>query len=448
MAETAPSSDTGHLPGQQARSVAFTLLEDVLSRHQALDHTLERNAEISKLDTRDRAFVRMLVSTTLRKLGQVDDLIVKAMERPDALKSDKLRHVLRLGTTQIAFMNIPDHAAVDTAVNLTQAIGMNKQSGFVNAVLRNIAKTGQDWIRRQDPNRLNTPEWLLKIWIEDYGLRTAAQIAQANGSEAPLDLTLKSDESRIYWSNTLQATELKTGSLRKQPGGSVVDLPGYDEGAWWIQDAAAAIPARLFGEIAGQTVLDFCAAPGGKAAQLADQGARVIAIDRAPNRIKKLEQNLSRLKLLDRVDVRIADATQWRPEHKDGPLYYILLDAPCTATGTARRHPDVIHLKDARDLERLSRIQENILQNAFHILAPEGVLIYCTCSLQKEEGEYQIDRFLAQNPDAARIPIRKEELGGYEDPLTEHGDLRILPFHNATLGGMDGFFIARLTKTP
>ncbi len=428
------------------RQIAHNLLEDVLTRKQALDHSLERSEEYNALPRRDRAFVRMLVSTCLRRLGQIDDLINKALEKPGGIKSDRLRNILRLGVTQICFMKVPDHAAVDTAVRLTESIGMEKQKGFTNGVLRTITRIGSEWLNRQDETRLNTPEWLLKTWIEDYGLGTTAHIAQAHLSEASLDITIKNDDSRIYWSNAFQATELPTGTMRKTSGGNITKLQGFDEGVWWIQDASAAIPARLFGDLKGRTILDMCAAPGGKTAQLADFGANVIALDRAPKRMGKMEENLTRLKLTEKVKIIISDAAHWQPSDADKVISHILLDAPCSATGTIRRHPDVLHLKQPRDMERLTHIQAEILRNAFNILTPGGTLIYCTCSLQKAEGEHQISQFLANNPTAARIPITKEELGGYEEPITENGDLRILPFHNAALGGMDGFYVARLTK--
>lgn len=447
------SSETENTPIQSGeestwptRQIALTLLEDVLTRKQALDHTLERTEIYNAMPRRDRAFVRMLVSTCLRRLGQIDDLINKALEKPNSLKSDRLRNILRLGVTQICFMKVPDHAAVDTAVRLTESIGMEKQKGFTNGVLRTITRVGQEWLSKQDETRLNTPEWLLKTWIEDYGLGTTAHIAEAHLSEAPLDLTVKTDDSHIYWSNAFHATELPTGTLRKNTGGNVPEMEGFEEGAWWVQDASAAIPARLFGDLKGRTVLDMCAAPGGKTAQLADLGADVIAIDRAPKRMGKMEQNLTRLKLTDKVKLVISDAAHWKPTEAEKVVSHILLDAPCSATGTIRRHPDVPHLKQQRDIERLTHIQTEILNNAFSILTPGGILIYCTCSLQKSEGEHQISQFLANNPTATRLPITKEELGGYEEPITEDGDLRILPFHNAALGGMDGFYVARLTK--
>ncbi|MCE7886656.1 MAG: methyltransferase domain-containing protein [Alphaproteobacteria bacterium PRO2] len=425
-----------------ARIVALNLLDDVLGRKNPLDQALENAAEFRTLPARDRSFCRMLVSTTLRRLGQVDDLIAKAEERPGN-KTLLLQNILRLGVTQIMFMNVPDHAAVDTSVRIAESAGMERQKGFVNGLLRTIARIGKEWLARQDEGRLNTPDWLLKIWIDDYGLKTAAQIARANLAEAPLDITLRDEADRNYWASNLKASEVGNGTLRRIAGGPVHEIPGYDDGQWWVQDAAAAIPALLFGDIKGKTVIDLCAAPGGKSAQLAARGANVIAIDRSAQRLKKLEANLARLKLADRVQVIASDASSWQPKE---PPQFILVDAPCTATGTIRRHPDVPHLKSMRDLESLVPTQMRILENAFNILAPGGVLVYCTCSLQKCEGEDQIQYLLSQHPNAAKIAITSKEIGDIADAVTENGDVRTLPFHLAASGGIDGFFISRITK--
>jgi 16S rRNA (cytosine967-C5)-methyltransferase len=425
-----------------ARIVALNLLDDVLGRKNPLDTALENSADFRTLPARDRGFCRMLVSTTLRRLGQVDDLITKAEERPGN-KTLVLQNILRLGVTQIIFMNVPDHAAVDTSVRIAESAGMERQKGFVNGLLRTIARIGKEWLARQDEGRLNTPEWLLKIWIDDYGLKTAAQIARANLAEAPLDITLRDEADRNFWASNLKASEVGNGTLRRIAGGPVHEIPGYDEGSWWVQDAAAAIPALLFGDIKGKTIIDLCAAPGGKSAQLAARGANVIAIDRSAQRLKKLEANLARLKLADRVQVIASDASSWQPKE---PAQFILVDAPCTATGTIRRHPDVPHLKSMRDLESLVPTQMRILENAFNILAPGGVLVYCTCSLQKCEGEDQIQHLLNQHPNAAKIAITPKEIGEINDAVTENGDVRTLPFHLAASGGIDGFFISRITK--
>jgi len=215
-------------------------------------------------------------------------------------------------------------------------------------------------------------------------------------------------------------------------------MDGFDDGAWWVQDAAAAIPAQLFGDVNGKTVVDMCAAPGGKTAQLAAQGANVIAIDRSSKRLERLKENMARLSLSDRAEVIVADAGAWSPKEK---YDYILLDAPCSATGTIRRHPDILHSKRERDIKQLAALQERLLDHAFSLLNSGGVLIYCTCSLQKAEGEDQISRFLARQNDAHKVAVQPDEVGGVTEILDAHGDVRILPFHRAASGGMDGFFI-------
>lgn len=437
-----PGAEPLAFEGLSARRAALSVLEHVFDRKQTLDYALDAVEEFRALPARDKAFCRMLVATVLRRRGQIDDLIQRAEDRPSS-KPPLLQHILRLGVAQIFFMEVADHAAVDTAVHLAESCGLARQKGFVNAVLRTMTRTGREWVERQDEVRLNTPEWLLKIWIEDYGLRPAAEIAKANLSEAPLDITIRDTDSKTYWAGCFKATELLTGSLRKMSGGSPADMDGFDEGYWWVQDASAAIPARLFGNLEGQSVLDLCAAPGGKTMQLAAMGAHVTALDRSASRIKRLEENVRRVRLEERVKVIVSDASAWRPS---APVPLILLDAPCSATGTIRRHPDVPYLKNAQDIERLVQLQTRIFENAYNMLAPGGLLVYCTCSLQKSEGERQVEAFLERHPDARRIPITREELNGFDESLTDEGDLRILPYHQAALGGMDGFYIARLTK--
>lgn len=444
--ENPTQSETEELPssdGMSARKACLVLLEDVLQRKQALDHALASQDAFKALPQRDRGFVRMLVTTCLRRMGQIDDIIERALER-DTPRNLTLQNILRIGVTQILFMDVADHAAVDTSVRLAEEQGMDKQKAFVNAVLRTVTREGTGWKHKQDETRLNTPEWLLKLWIEDYELRTAAEIAKANLSEAPLDITVRDPESRNFWASNFKATQMTTGTLRKTSGGAVSELQGFDEGHWWVQDASAAIPAQLFGDVSGEHVYDLCAAPGGKTLQLAAMGAHVTALDRSANRLKRLQSNLERMQLTENVEVVTADAGSWRPQ---APAGYVLLDAPCSATGTLRRHPDVAHLKSATDVSRLQSLQAALLKNAFEMLMPGGVLVYCTCSLQKAEGEQQVEAFLKAEPQATRLPITAAELGGFDEALTDEGDLRILPFHQAALGGMDGFYIARLTKS-
>ncbi|MCB1532822.1 MAG: methyltransferase domain-containing protein [Alphaproteobacteria bacterium] len=425
-----------------ARQVCLNLLNVVLGQKQSLDSALERDDDFRTLPSRDRAFARMLVATTLRRLGQIDDLIAKAENNPTP-KNITLKNILRMGVAQIMFMDVPDHAAVDTSVRLADAAEMDRQKGFVNGLLRTMTRSGREWMSKQDEARLNTPEWLLKTWIEDYELRGAANIAKANLAEAPLDITIKNEADRNYWQSNFKATQIGAGTLRVPSGGAVHEREGFDDGMWWVQDASAAIAASLFGDVKDQTVLDLCAAPGGKTMQLAARGAHVIAVDRSAQRMKRLRQNLERVRLGDRVETMIADAATLKPKE---PPRFILLDAPCTATGTIRRNPDVPHLKQPEDMERLTFVQANILEAAYNMLAPGGTLIYCTCSLQKVEGEYQILRLFEAHQDAYKVPITADEVGGLDEAVTENGDLRILPCHQAALGGMDGFFIARITK--
>jgi 16S rRNA (cytosine967-C5)-methyltransferase len=261
----------------------------------------------------------------------------------------------------------------------------------------------------------------------------------AHLKEAPLDLTLRGDDDE--WCEKLQATKLPTGSLRRPAGGSVTALPGYAEGAWWIQDAAASLPVRLFDGIGGQAVVDLCAAPGGKTAQLASAGAQVTAIDRSTRRLDRLVANLNRLGLP--VSAIAADALSWRPEE---PVDAVLLDAPCTATGAIRRHPDVPHLKQPEDVARLAVVQENLLHAAVDMLRPGGMLVYCTCSLEPEEGPQRVEALLRSGAPMQRRPIEADKLGAPPDWVTPGGDLRTLPCHLSEFDGVDGFYAARLVK--
>lgn len=437
------SQDPPQTDGVQARLAAVFLLESVLDRRIALDQALEDSRELSVLPGRDRAFTRMAVATALRRLGQVDDLIRRACEKPENPVPPRLHHLLRVGVAQLAFMNAPDYAVVDTAVRAAEELGLSRQKGFVNALLRRVAREGRDWIMAQDDAALNIPGWLMEIWRADYGPKDAFEIARACLVEAPLDVSAKDQSMLAYWAGTLQAHVLPCGSLRRPSGGMVQDLPGFNDGMWWVQDAAAALPARLFGDIAGKHVIDLCAAPGGKTAQLAAMGAQVAAVERATNRVKRLRENMQRLRLDKHVEIVTADAAAWRPAQKAD---FVLLDAPCTATGTVRRHPDVLHLKSPRDLDSLMDVQARILANAVNMLAPGGILVYATCSLQKAEGERQIDALLKRERSVQRFPVAPEEIGGIAGIITGQGDVRVLPYHLAALGGMDGFYIARLTK--
>lgn len=421
-----------------ARATALALLDAVLTKHMPLDQALAENRTLGALSPRDRAFARLLTATVLRRLGQIDDALARCLAK--LVNAGTVRDILRLGAAQLMFLDTPPHAAVATAVDLA-AIHRPAMKGLVNAILRRLAREGSDILKQQDAARLNTPEWLWRSWNASYGEATARAIAAAHCREAPLDLSVKAETA--VWAMKLEATVLPTGTLRRAPGGLIEDLPGYAEGAWWVQDAAAALPATLLGNIRGATVADLCAAPGGKTAQLAAAGAQVIALDSSAPRLQRLHDNLARLKLT--AECITADATTWQPAEK---LSFILLDAPCTATGTARRHPDVPHLKSPADVVRLAAQQDRMLANAVSALAPGGTVVYCVCSLEAEEGPARIARLLESDAPVERRPILPAEIGGLADCITPEGDLRTLPCQLADTGGLDGFYACRLVRKP
>lgn len=427
------------LQAPNARSAALDLIGAVLHRRRPLDDAIDDNPAMHRLPGRDRAFARLLVATVLRRLGQIDDLIAFCLTTPLAPRAAIVHDILRLGVAQLLFLRTPPHAAVATSVDLADSRGFLSHKGLVNAVLRRLSLEGAARAERQDAARLNTPDWLWQSWSCSYGEATARAIATAHLKEAPLDLTLRGDAAG--WCGKLQGTLLPTGTLRRPPGGSVMALPGYAEGAWWVQDAAAALPARLFGDVAGREVIDLCAAPGGKSAQLATAGARVTAVDRSTRRLDRLVANFGRLALP--IEAVAADALSWRPQR---PIEAVLLDAPCTTTGAIRRHPDVPHLKLPEDVARLSWVQENLLHAALEMLQPGGTLVYCTCSLEPEEGPRRIEALLRAGAPVMRRKIDAAEIAARPDWITAEGDLRTLPCHLAEYDGVDGFFCARLVK--
>jgi 16S rRNA (cytosine967-C5)-methyltransferase len=427
-------------PIPTARDVALELLGAVLRRKRPLDDAIDDNPAMALLSGRDRAFARLLVATTLRRLGQIDELITFCLNTPLAPRAAAVHDILRLGVAQLLFLRTPPHAAVATSVDLAHGRGFLSHKGLVNAVLRRLSVEGGELSLSQDAARLNTPEWLWRSWSKAYGEDTTRAIASAHLKEAPLDLTVRQDPE--IWCEKLRGMLLPTGTLRRQAGGAVTSLPGYAEGAWWVQDAAAALPARLLGDVRGREVVDLCAAPGGKSAQLACAGARVTAVDRSTRRLERLVANFGRLGLT--IHAVAADALTWRPER---PVDAVLLDAPCTTTGAIRRHPDVPHLKSPDDVARLSVVQENLLRAAVAMLIPGGILVYCTCSLEPEEGPRQIEVLLRSGAPVVRREINADEVGDHSEWITAAGELRTLPCHLAEYDGLDGFFCARLIKT-
>jgi 16S rRNA (cytosine967-C5)-methyltransferase len=432
------ASKNRDLRGQNARKTALAVLSAVLDDGRPLDEALARNPHLAKLEARDRAFARLLLATVLRRLGQIDAALDACLDRPIRAKDIALRHILRLGAAQLLFLETPPHAAVSTALDLARGPRLAGQRGLLNAVLRRLSREGAAMVGAQDAPRLNTPDWLWQPWCTAYGEATARAIAEAHLVEPPLDLTCKSDPAG--WAEKLGATPLPGGSLRLPTGqGDITRLPGYAEGAWWVQDAAAALPARLLGAVAGKQVIDLCAAPGGKTAQLAAAGAEVIAVERNAERLGRLQENLQRLQL--GAAAVAADAAEWQPP---APADAVLLDAPCSSTGTLRRHPDIAWLKDSAQIASLTAAQDRLLAHAVAMLKPGGLLVYAVCSLQAEEGPQRIHALLSSDNRIERLPLTSGDLPGLPEAITPEGDLRSLPCHWAAQGGMDGFYACRL----
>jgi len=426
-----------------ARSVAFDLLGAVLRQKQPLDLALADHPAFAALEVRDRGFARSMVWATLRRLGQLDALIDIALDRPLPRKAQGAHDLLRLGLAQLLFLGTPPHAAVSSTVYLAQALGHGPHKSLINAVLRRFGREGQAMIDAQDAARLNTPPWLWDTWTSAYGKDTCRRIADAHLSEAPLDISLKDNapDNQAAWASRLDATLLPTGSLRRNAGGMVTGLDGFEDGAWWVQDAAAALPIRLLGDVRDRHIIDLCAAPGGKTAQLAASGARVTAVDRSEKRLLRVRENLDRLGLS--AEIVCADAGDWKPgERADA----ILVDAPCSSTGTIRRHPDVARLKKPEDIGKLSALQNRLLTAAVYMVKPGGLIVYCSCSLQPEEGPGQIAALLKTGAPVSRVAVQAEEVGDHAELISADGDLRSLPYHLGELGGMDGFFAAKLNR--
>jgi 16S rRNA (cytosine967-C5)-methyltransferase len=403
------------------REAAFDLLTAVLERGRPLEEAL---TALPAHDPRDRSAAHRLAAAVLRRAGTLDAVLEPFLRKEPPLP---VRNVLRIGAAGLLLLDTPTHAAVGTAVALAKTRGLTPFAGLTNAVLRKVAAAGPAALESLDSPRLDTPPWLWASWGA-----YARAIAEAHQREAPLDLTLKPATLPPE-----RAELLPTGSVRYPAGTRVTDIPGFEQGALWVQDAAAALPAKLLNAQPGECVADLCAAPGGKTGQLAAAGATVTALERDPARLDRLAGNLARWGL--HADLIQADATAWTP-----PQLFdaILLDAPCSATGTIRRHPDVPHLKRAGDIKTLAAAQDRLLAAAAAMLKPGGRLIYAVCSLQPEEGAARVANVLTLRP----APFTVEELAMLPEARTPEGYLHTHPALWLERGGMDGFFAARLIR--
>lgn len=438
MPQNKPSSKTLARPVPDARRSASHVLEKIIAKGAALDEAFESEKGIPLLAPRDRAFCRLLVMGTLRFMGFLDTrLKIYAPRLPTTPLPALL--ALRLGALQLLILKTQPHAALNASVDLLPPANKALR-GVVNAVLRKIATQEKTVTPEEIDPSLCVPAWLSHAWEKDYGKECSAAIARAVLQEAPLDITVK--DSTALWQDRLGAVLLPTGSLRlKSHTGDITLLPGFAEGAWWVQDTAASLPVRLAGDVRGKRAYDLCAAPGGKTLQLASAGAHVTAVDHSGTRLQRLRENLTRTKL--KADIIEKDVLAFNPAQKAD---VIILDAPCSATGTLRRHPDLMHRKDVHVIGRLAALQAQMLDHAATLLVPGGLLIYAVCSLQKEEGEGVIEAFLSRHQGFSREPVRADELGPVKDIVTKAGDMRTLPHYLGTEGGMDGFYAARLRR--
>ena len=411
------------------REAAHDLLSAVLLRHRPLEEALDG---LPPMEARDRAAAHRLAAAVLRRTVTLDTVLEPFLRRRPP---DPVRLVLCIGAAGLLLLDTPTHAAVATAVALARAKGLAPFTGLVNAVLRKVATTGPATLQELDSPRLDTPDWMWASWGTD-----ARSIALAHQREAPLDLTLKPGAAPPEGALSLPWSGRAGGCVRYPSGTRVSEVPGFAEGRLWVQDAAAALPAMLLDARPGERVADLCAAPGGKTGQLAATGASVVAVERDPVRLTRLADNLHRWQLT--TELVQADVTRWEPEER---FDAVLLDAPCTATGTIRRHPDILHLKRPRDVQALAESQDALLRAAINLLRPGGRLIYAVCSLQPEEAAPRVEQAIGSGL-VEQDPFTPAELSALPAARTTEGYLRTHPGLLADLGGMDGFFAARLRK--
>lgn len=429
-------------PGLQARTAAAKILSAVVGQKTPLDGMLDEqhgNPAFRELPPADRALVRAMLNSCLRHLTWIDAIFDGFLDKPLPEGARHLHHILAIAAAQILFLDIPDHSAVDLAVEQARRDPRSSRfANLVNALLRRLVREKQTVLEKPSKRTPVFPDWFQDRLEKVYGADVAWDISRSFLELAPIDLTVKADPA--HWAGVLGGAVLPTGSVRLDKfDGSVADLPGFAEGAWWVQDAAAAIPARLMGDMKGKRVADLCAAPGGKTAQLIVQGGNVTAVEQSASRMKRLKANLDRLGLA--ADLRQARLEDFEPQE---PFDAILLDAPCSSTGTIRRHPDVVWTKGPADIEKLADVQYRLLESALELLKPGGRIVFSNCSLDPLEGEDLVDRLLAAHPGIERVAIAKSDWPGLEDAINARGEFRTTP---AMLGGMDGFFAAVLRKS-
>jgi 16S rRNA (cytosine967-C5)-methyltransferase len=414
-----------------AREVALRVLDACLIDKVPPEPVFAQAAEAAGLSTRDRGFARLLYTTVLRRKAAIDRALGTHLR--EVPKQRSAMNLLRLGAAQLLYLKTAAHAGVGESVELAKRRRL-APPGLVNAVLRKLAGGEPPPLAPLEA----LPVWLGERWTATFGADVAASIAAASVEPAQLDLSVKDDPEA--WAEKLGGKVVGPGTVRLADAGPVEALAGFAEGVWWVQDLAATLPVAVLRPTSGERVLDLCAAPGGKTAQLLVAGAAVTSIERDATRAERLRGNLRRLRL--EAEVVVADLLDFSPEE---PFDAVLLDAPCTATGTIRRHPDIMWAKGPADVATMVALQQLLLAKAAGFVAPGGRLVYAVCSLEPEEGPDVVERFLAAHPDFARAPIAAAETDLAPSPA---GDLRTHPAMLAEAGGMDGFFVARLVHQP
>ena len=439
-----------------ARSIALDVVCSVLEEGEPLDVALAQHPELPLLKPQRRAFARRLATETFRSLRAVDRAVMRAGIKVPNGGRGRLANIIRLAAVQLLVLNTPEDAAVNETTELAKRSGFGDHKSLVFKACKLLAERKAELLLSLDDDEAtdDLPEWLAAMLVEAYGSDTADALVESLKSRPCLDVTVRQGEDAGAWAAQLGGEVLSERTVRLPAGsGDVRKLPGFDDGAWWVQGAAAASAAPL--ALCGGAIkrcVDLCAAPGGKTLQLADAGVAVTAVDSSARRARILRRNLERMRIADDlVDVSVGDVRQWRPE--GGHEEAVLLDAPCTATGTLRRHPNIAWQLQARDVKRLVALQREMLVAASEMVTEGGVLVYSTCSLLPAECEEQVEWFLQEHPSWRRQPVSTADaqqagLVAADEALTAAGDLRYLPHHMGGQGGLDGFFAARLTLTP
>jgi 16S rRNA (cytosine967-C5)-methyltransferase len=434
-------------PGLEARLAASRLLAAVIDRKTSLDGMMDGdhgNAAYTALSEADRGLVRAILNTSLRFLPRIEAMLSILLDTPLPDGARALHHSLIIASAQMLYLDVPDHSAVDLAVEQANRDPRNRRfAKVVNAVLRRLGREKQALLD-ETADVVCMPGWFYERLVSVYGAEEARRIADAQMTPAAIDLTTKSDAAQ--WAERLSGVVLPTGSVRLGSfAGGVAALEGFEDGVWWVQDAAAALPVQMFGDIAGKRAVDLCAAPGGKTAQLLSAGAKVTAVEQSANRLKRLAGNLQRLGF--EAELVQSDLMAFQP---DDLFDIVLLDAPCSSTGTTRRHPDVLYTKGMQDIIKLAGVQEKLLRHAMTLVAPGGSIVFSNCSLDPLEGEEVIARLLADYPDFQRVPAQPEQWPGLEAAITPLGEFRttpaMLPVEEGFSGGLDGFYACHLRK--